>query len=121
MSESGESGEKKIKTLTEMVGNYPAKELPLIFADRVPSIGWLGGAVKFYLLRNDPSISGESTNNPQLVAQVVMPIGGFAATALFFEDELNNMIASGDLKREYVNELRTFYRKRREEKDAAKN
>jgi hypothetical protein len=56
-----------------------------------------------------------------LVAQVVMPVAGFAATVAFFEDELNNLVAAGELKAELVEDARAFYRKRREAKDAAKS
>lgn len=77
--------------------------------------------MKFYLIRNDPSISADSTNNAQLVAQVIVPVAGFAGTVAFFEDELNNLVAAGELKAELVEDARAFYRKRREEKDAAKS
>jgi hypothetical protein len=116
-----EDGERKTKTIAEMVGNYPAKDLPVIFADQAPVTSRQAGVVKFYLIRNDPSISADSTNNAQLVAQVVMPVGGFAATVTFFEDELNNLVAAGELKAELVEDARAFYRKRREEKDAVKS
>jgi hypothetical protein len=116
-----ENGEKKTKTIAELVGNYPVKDLPVIFADFVPATGRQAGAVKFYLMRNDPSISGDSTFNPQLVAQVIMPVVGFVTTAVFFENELENMITAGELKAEMVEELRATYRKRREEKDAVKS
>lgn len=61
-----ENGEKKTKTIAEIVGNYPAKDLPVIFADFVPATGRQAGTVKFYLMRTDPSISADSTFNPQL-------------------------------------------------------
>ncbi len=83
-----ENGEKKTKTIAEIVGNYPAKDLPVIFADFVPATGRQAGTVKFYLMRTDPSISADSTFNPQLVAQIIMPAVGFASTAVFFENEL---------------------------------
>jgi hypothetical protein len=116
-----ENGEKKTKTIAEMVGNYPVKDLPVIFADFVPATGRQAGMVKFYFMRNDPSISADLTSNPQLVAQVVMPAMGFASTAVFFENELETMITAGELKPEIVEDMRAFYRKRREEKDAAKS
>ena len=50
-----------------------------------------------------------------------MPASGFAATAAFFEDELSNMVATGELKAEFVEELRDTYRKRREERDAKRS
>jgi hypothetical protein len=109
-----ESGEKKAKTpaeiLAEMIGNYPAKDLPVIFADHVPSAGWGGGVAKFYFIRHDPSISGDSTKSAQLVAQVVMPISGFASTVVFFEEQLKMMIDGGHLKPEAVEVLRASYR-----------
>ena len=43
-----EDGERKTKTIAEMVGNYPAKDLPVIFADQAPVTGRQGGVVKFY-------------------------------------------------------------------------
>jgi hypothetical protein len=43
-----ENAEKRTKTITEMVGNYPAKDLPVIFADQAPVTGRQGGVVKFY-------------------------------------------------------------------------
>lgn len=48
----------------------------------------------------------------QLVAQVIMPVAGFAGTVAFFEDELNNLVAAGELKAELVEDARAFYRKR---------
>ena len=105
--------EKPIKTLAETIGNYPAKDVPVIFTDQVPSASWLGGVVKFYFIRYDPSISADLTNSAQLVAQVVMPIGGFASTVVFFDEQLKKMIERGDLKPEAVEELRASYRLRK--------
>jgi hypothetical protein len=120
-----ESEEEKTKTygeiLAEMIGKYPPKDLPIIFADYVPSASWQGGVVKFYFIRNDPSISADLTNSPQLVAQVAMPISGFASTVIFFEEQLKKMVTSGDLKSEVIEAARAFYRKRREEEDVAKS
>lgn len=105
-----ESSEKPIKSLIEMVGNYPAKDLPIIFADHVPSTSWQGGVAKFYLMRNDPSISADLTHNAQLVAQIVMPIHGFALAAVFFEEQLKRMIEDGTLKPEAIEQMRASYR-----------
>jgi hypothetical protein len=38
-----ETAEKPIRTLTEMVGHYPPKDLPVIFADQAPVTGRQGG------------------------------------------------------------------------------
>ena len=113
--------EKENKTLADLIGKFPPKDLPVIYADNAPITGRGNGTVKFYLIRSDPSLTADGSNNPHLVAQVVMPINGFVATAVFFEDELSNMVAGGELKADFVEEMRDTYRKRREERDAKRS
>ncbi|MGO8845848.1 MAG: hypothetical protein ACLQFI_11050 [Methylocella sp.] len=111
------------KTLADFLGKYPPKDLPVIYADSAPITWRGGGVVKFYFIRNEPSITADSTTEPQLVAQVVMPAENFAAMVLFFDDEVNAMVRAGTLKPDVVEKTRAFYRDRRaqlDQKDASK-
>lgn len=112
------------KTLADFVGKYPPKDLPVIYADSAPVTGRGGGMIKFYLVRNDPSMTADLTIQPQLVAQVIMPVMNFASMALFFDDEVHAMVKAGDLKADAVEQTREFYRNRRaqlEQKDGSKS
>jgi hypothetical protein len=88
------------------VDEFPNQSIPLIFADGVISQAYSPGIVKFYLGRNDPEIRGGSTANIVNVAQVVMPIAGFVATFVFFEQRLQMMIEGGLLNQADIDTAR---------------
>jgi len=88
---------------------FPPADCPVIFADNVVSIARTGGAIKFYLIRFDPSANADNTYNPQYVAQIVLPATGFVGMAVLFEHQLKDMIAKDEIKPEFVDEQRKFY------------
>jgi hypothetical protein len=88
---------------------FPPAECPLFYADGVIAISRSGGAVKFYLMRYDPNVLADGTNNPQYVAQIVMPAAGFAAAVVLFDSQLQEMIDKAEIKREFVEQQRKFY------------
>jgi len=72
------------------------------------SIANSSAMVKFYFLRFDPSFSGDRTSSTQAIAQVAMPMDGFAAMVTFFDNALKGYIAQGLITEDRVNELRNL-------------
>jgi hypothetical protein len=67
---------------------------PVIYADGVWSLAHGNGQAKFYLFRLDPNIRSDNTSQPQVFAQIVMPVAGFVATAEFFKRQVTAMLKS---------------------------
>lgn len=86
--------------------SHPPWNIPTIFVDNVISIFRGGGIVKYYFVRFDPDMSALASPNPVPVCQVVMPIGGFAAMTLFFQQQLELMIQRNEISPEVINQLR---------------
>ena len=86
--------------------NYPTSYLPTVFADAVPTMTHAGGIVKFYYARIDPSFTADKTVKNNVIAQVIMPIEGFAQAVAFFDAQLEGIIREGLIKRETVEAYR---------------
>lgn len=89
-----------------MADEYPNVHFPTVFADGVASVSNSASVVKFYLYRQDPSFNADGTSTPTSMAQVIMPMEGFAATALFFERRLKNYIEAGFITEKRLAEMR---------------
>lgn len=89
--------------------DFPPFNFPVLFSDGVTSLARGLGCVKFYLYRIDPSVQGKRTVNPSAYIQVVMPAAGFAATAVFFEHQLKEMIANKEISQEVVDQFRATF------------
>ena len=87
--------------------DFPAETLPTVFADGVVNLANSPYVVKYYLFRFDPSLRDASISRTQAFAQVVMPMGGFVQTAVFFENALRNLVASGVVSSEDVDAARS--------------
>ncbi len=79
--------------------------LPTIYADGVGNLARGPGVVKFYLVRFDPNLAGNSGNLQTVAGQVVMSQPGFVATALFFQKQLTEMVDRGEIDRGLFAEL----------------
>lgn len=94
-----------------MSDNFPNVHFPTVFADGVATVSNSRSVVKFYLYRHDPSFVADGTSYPTPMAQVIMPIEGFAAATLFFEKQLNSYIAQGIITEQRIAEMRaTLYK-----------
>jgi hypothetical protein len=79
--------------------------LPTIFTDGISSLTRGPGVVKFYMIRFDPSVGGGGPNMQVPAAQVVMTSVGFAATVIFFQRQLAEMLAKGEVSRELYDQM----------------
>jgi hypothetical protein len=70
---------------------FPPPQLPTVFADGVTNLATSLSVAKFYLARNDPSLTGDGQNRLQVFAQIIMPISGFLQAFAFFERTIDNM------------------------------
>ncbi len=86
-------------------GKFAPPHVPLLYSDGIASVARDGGTVKFYLVKFDPSIAADGTSNPIFVAQVVMPAAAFAAAAILFHDQLENMVENNEISRKDTDEL----------------
>lgn len=104
------ASENGVKTITDVVANFPTSQIPSIYADTVVSaardIGGLN-TMKFYFLRVDPNPSGSGPVSPVPCLQVVMPVTGFAHMVVFLNDQLEKLIQRGTLNREFVDGLKS--------------
>jgi len=88
---------------------YPEASVPVIFSDGVTSIANSDFVVKFYLIRKDPDVLAGGPVKDTVAAQVSMPIDSFAATTVFFRHQLDQLIASGQIKQDFVTQLEKNY------------
>lgn len=80
--------------------------MPTVYADGVANLSRGPGVVKFYLVRFDPDPSAAWTPAITTMAgQVVMSAIGFAATAIFFQKQLAEMVERGEVDRTVLDEL----------------
>jgi hypothetical protein len=86
--------------------NYPEEAFTTVFVDGVTSINNSTEMVKFYMGRLDASFDGDGPIKSRNVVQVVMPMTGFVATALFFEKILAGYLDRGLVSKEDVAEIR---------------
>jgi hypothetical protein len=88
--------------------SYPPLNFPTIFVDNVATLFRGGGIVKFYFARFDPDMSSVALPNPVPVCQVVMPINGFAAMTVFFQQQLELMIQNKEIDLDLVDKLKSI-------------
>jgi len=81
-------------------------QLPTIFTDGIANIARGPGIVRMYLIRYDPAMVENVTAAPVVIGQLVMPTNGFAAMALFFKEQLDDMIAKREVTPEAIEQLR---------------
>lgn len=86
--------------------SYPTLNFPTIFVDQAVSLSRGSGVVKFYFARSDPDIGAIALPNMLPVCQVVIPIVGFAAMAVFFQQQLELMMEKKEIDRGIVEKLR---------------
>lgn len=92
------------------IPHYPDYNFPVLYADNVSSVHWNAAGVKFYLSRNQPNLNATGPHIPTPFAQIVMPVMGFVAAAVFFEQQLKSMLDQKMITKEQVDELRTAAR-----------
>lgn len=87
---------------------YPPPNFPLLFADNVSNFAYGQSLVRLYFTRSDPSFN-EATTEPrtQPIVQLIMPVDGFVATALFFEQVLSRLVADNVISTARIDELRS--------------
>lgn len=92
-----------------VTGSTLQRNFPTIFADNVVNLFHGGGIVKFYFSRFDPDPSGVAlTTTPAPCCQIVMPIGGFAAMAVFFQLQLELIMQKDEKIRELVDKMKVL-------------
>lgn len=89
---------------------FPGPNFPVVYADSVSSIASGDGMVKFYLVRNEPNFLGNNTSHLNTFSQIVMPISGWIAAAVFFEQQLRVFIENGTVQGDAVEALRAQFR-----------
>ena len=94
-----------------MSAEFPPRGFPVLFADNIGSIATDGVLVKMYLVRIDPEFASGGQSRSVEFAQVVMPMAGFVATYVFFEEAVNRYLKSGTVKKETVEMMRETFRK----------
>jgi hypothetical protein len=85
---------------------FPPPTLPTVYVDAVANLQNSAGLARFYFTRLDPNITGAGSSRVTPVAQVIMPLPGFVATALFFKDQLDQMVKSGLVPQAMIEQLR---------------
>ena len=89
----------------EQASGFPHESIPTVFADGIANIAPSAQVVKFYLFRTDPDVGGAQSYRNQTVAQVVMSMDGFAASAVFLYNSLQNLIDQGLLDKNRFDEI----------------
>lgn len=85
---------------------FPSPGLPTLFADGILNVALSASNAKFYLFRQDPSLTGSQHNKVQPIAQIVMPLEAFVTAAAFFQANVERLIANGNFPRERADQLR---------------
>lgn len=78
---------------------------PTIYADQVVNVANNPSVTKFYLSRNDPSLSADG-EQARIVAQIVMPMPSFLNTYVFFELIVQGMLDQKLITPEYLDQIR---------------
>jgi hypothetical protein len=86
----------------------PPRNFPTIFADNVVNLFHGGGIVKFYFSRFDSDPSGIAVPTPVPFCQIVMPIVGFAAMTVFFQQQLELILQKDEKIREIVDQMKVL-------------
>jgi hypothetical protein len=84
---------------------HPSMDVPTLFCDGIVNLAPSAQVARFYLFRTDPDTAGQQSSQNQVIAQIVMPLEAFVVTSVFFSRALQQMIASGLVAQEHVNEL----------------
>ena len=109
----------KVDQFAHIPETYADHDLPVISADLILSLFNVGGLVKVSFGRLEPEIFGRPMDplKPKVtpVLQLVLPLQCFAATAIFFQDQLKEFIAAGFLPADIEQTLRKPPPKRTEE------
>lgn len=77
-----------------------------MFADGVLNTSISPSVARFYLFRFEPSFGGNNAYRQTPVAQVAMTVDGFIAAALFLERQLAQMVQSGLVTQQRVDEAK---------------
>lgn len=88
------------------LSDFPAPHFPTVFADGVSTLVNSPSVVKFFLARFDPSFAGDGRSQLQAIAQVVMPLDGFATMFVFFETQLRHLVQGGFISEARLAEIR---------------
>jgi hypothetical protein len=90
---------------------FTTRDCPVVYADFAATVSRNGGAIKFYLVRFDPSITADGTNQTEYVAQIILPALGFVNLATFFDAQLKEMLNKGEVKLADVEQARKHFEK----------
>lgn len=85
---------------------YLDHNVPVVYADAIANVASSGQVVKLYLGRFDPALDGSNKAQFVPVAQLIMPLDGFAGLATFMSAAIDRMIADGSITREVLNAAR---------------
>jgi hypothetical protein len=96
---------------SQVPAGWPRREFPVLFADGVTSTAWGPGIVKFYFFRSDPEFRAtpNAGTNETPTTQVVMPVAGFVATAILFEQTVQRLIEQNAITQDDVDRARAIY------------
>jgi hypothetical protein len=84
---------------------FPPEGLPTVFADFASNMAPLSATARFYLVRTEPDVSGVNAYKNVPVAQIIMPLEGFAATVVFLNRALEGLVRNGAVRKETVDAL----------------
>jgi hypothetical protein len=79
--------------------------IPTLYADGIANIARGGGVVRTYLIRFDPSLTADPAA-PKIIGQMILPVQGFVAMALFFKAQLDDMIEKKEITPELLERVR---------------
>jgi hypothetical protein len=88
---------------------HPSPTIPTIYADFVPNLAPGTQTIKFYLARAEPNSAGVGPYRNQVVAQVVMPSGGFLNMMAFFQYAIPKFIEGGIVSKEAWEAAKKIY------------
>lgn len=89
---------------------FPDAAVPTIFADGTLNFQPGSDVVRFYFGRWDPAANGTPNYQTRAVAQIIMPVTGFAQMAAFFEQSTEKLVKDGLLQQDQLDQLRKAYR-----------
>jgi hypothetical protein len=85
---------------------YPSPSVETIYADGVTSLQPGNQTIRFYLTRLEPNFIASQPSKPVVVGQIVMPVGGFVHSLVFFNKVLENMVRDGRVTQEFIDEIK---------------
>ena len=84
---------------------FPSPLISTIYADVVVNVSHNASVVKFYLGRNNPSLS-TNAEQTRITDQIVMPVPSFINTFVFFERIVKGMVEQKLVTDEQLNRFR---------------